>query len=121
LQGTLSWKHFSRHLGTFYIGFVFIFLHHSNGRLWKNRGLPLVTQGRCSAAVWIAFKDLDEDAKVLLVDDVTTSGGHLQACAAKLESEGLAVDLVVCAGKTIYDQDNPAFHTYEYKLDTYEP
>ena len=41
-------------------------------------------------------------------------------CAAKLATVGLEVDLVMCAGKTVYDQDERAFHTYEYKLDQYE-
>ncbi|MGB9069383.1 MAG: hypothetical protein WCC21_12520 [Candidatus Acidiferrales bacterium] len=68
-----------------------------------------------------ALKDVEKGTKVLLVDDVTTSGGHLRACAAKLESEGIAVDQIVCGGKTVYDQNNKAFHIYEYKLDEYEP
>jgi len=67
------------------------------------------------------LENLDDDSNVLLVDDVTTSGGHLQACAAKLESKGLSVDIVMCGGKTIYDQKNRAFHIYEYTLDEYEP
>jgi predicted amidophosphoribosyltransferase len=66
-------------------------------------------------------KGVDKDAKVLLVDDVTTSGGHLQACVAKLATVGLEVDIVMCAGKTVYDQDEGAFHTREYELDEYEP
>lgn len=67
------------------------------------------------------LKAADEGLRVILVDDVTTSGGHLQACAAKLDSKGLTVEVVMCGGKTVYDQNNPAFHVYEYDLDEYEP
>ncbi len=67
------------------------------------------------------LKDADDHFSVLLVDDVTTSGGHLRACAARLESKGLSVDIIVCGGKTVYDQNNEAFHTYEYTLEEYEP
>jgi len=65
-------------------------------------------------------EDLDTNLGVLLVDDVTTSGGHLRACAAKLASKGLGVDIVMCGGKTVYDQNNSAFHTYGYELEEYE-
>jgi hypothetical protein len=67
------------------------------------------------------LKETDCDLSVMLVDDVTTSGGHLQACASKLDTKGLGVDIVVCGGKTVYDQNNSAFHIYEYNLDEYEP
>lgn len=68
-----------------------------------------------------SLEDVDENYGVVIVDDVTTSGGHLQACAAKLESKGLTVCRVVCGGKTVYDQNHPAFHTYEYGLEEYNP
>jgi predicted amidophosphoribosyltransferase len=67
------------------------------------------------------LKNLDEDANVLLVDDVTTSGGHLKACAAKLKKAGISVDLSLCGGKTIYDQNQRAFSLYEYTLDEHKP
>lgn len=66
-------------------------------------------------------KRAEDKFNVLLVDDVTTSGGHLRACAAKLDSKGLSVDIVTCGGKTVYDQNNGAFHIYEYTLEEYEP
>jgi len=58
---------------------------------------------------------------VLLVDDVTTSGGHLRACAARLKKAGLGVDAVICGGKTVYDQSRRAFDVREEELDEYEP
>ena len=67
------------------------------------------------------LEDVDEGTSVVLVDDVTTSGGHLQACAAKLKSVDVEVDIVLCGGKTVYDQTNAAFHTYKYTLEEYEP
>jgi predicted amidophosphoribosyltransferase len=62
-----------------------------------------------------------EDYYVLLVDDVTTSGGHLRACAARLKKAGLEVDSVICGGKTVYDQVKAAFDIREEELDEYEP
>jgi orotate phosphoribosyltransferase len=38
-------------------------------------------------------------ARVVLVDDVLTMGGHLRACAAKLREVGADVVLGVCAGR----------------------
>lgn len=57
---------------------------------------------------------------VLLVDDVTTSGGHLRACAARLKKAGLEVDSVICGGKTVYDQVNAPFDIREDELDEYD-
>lgn len=37
----------------------------------------------------------------ILIDDVTTSGGHFQACAAKLREAGCPVEAAVAAGQTM--------------------
>lgn len=57
----------------------------------------------------------------LLVDDVITSGDHLQACAARLKKAGLDVNSIICAGKTVYDQSRGAFDIREEEWDEYEP
>jgi len=68
-----------------------------------------------------ALDEADEDWPVLLIDDVTTSGGHLRACSAKLKVRGLNVALAICGAKTVYDQKIRAFHVYEYELEHYKP
>ncbi len=42
----------------------------------------------------------DQHARIVLVDDVLTSGGHLQACAAMLRHRGADVVLAVVAGRS---------------------
>jgi hypothetical protein len=67
------------------------------------------------------LKDFDADGTSLLVDDVTTSGGHLRACAAKLGENDIEVRHALCGGKTLYDQDEHAFEIVEEILDDFEP
>lgn len=45
-------------------------------------------------------------AAVVLIDDVLTSGGHLQACAALLRQHGANVRMALCAGRA--DETQPA-------------
>src|SRR6266478_1818688 len=45
---------------------------------------------KLAKAVCDTLKDVDESTNVLLLDDVTTSGGHLKACAAKLKKAGVS-------------------------------
>ena len=66
------------------------------------------------------LQDLDDELAVLLVDDVTTSGGHLRACAAKLRESGVDVAHALCGGKTVYDQDEGAFAILEETLEDFE-
>jgi predicted amidophosphoribosyltransferase len=67
------------------------------------------------------LKDFNAQGTPLLVDDVTTSGGHLQACAARLRENHIDVTNGVCGGKTLYEQDNHAFAIIEEILDEFEP
>jgi hypothetical protein len=45
------------------------------------------------------------DRPHVLIDDVTTGGGHIRACAAFLRTLGAEVTLAICAAKS--DQDPP--------------
>ena len=66
-------------------------------------------------------KGLNAKGTPLLVDDVTTSGGHLQACTARLRENHIDVTNALCGGKTLYDQDDHAFAIIEETLDDFEP
>lgn len=47
--------------------------------------------------------------KVILVDDVRTTGAHLRAAAAKVIAEGGKCSLSVCAGRTVLAQEDEPF------------
>ncbi len=59
--------------------------------------------------------------RVVLVDDVCTGGGHLQACAAKLRENGYSVDFAVCGAKTMHQQQPDPFSLPAFTLDDYIP
>lgn len=67
------------------------------------------------------LRDVDKNTPVLLVDDITTSGGHLRASAAKLREAGLNVTGALCGGRTLYDQEQRAFSIVEEMLDDFVP
>ena len=59
--------------------------------------------------------------RIVLVDDVCTSGGHLQACAAKLTAAGCVADYAVCGAKTFHDQQVEPFSIHTITLPDHVP
>jgi hypothetical protein len=64
--------------------------------------------------------DLDE-ANVILVDDVITSGGHLKACAARLRQRGARVLMAVVAGRADEEGADDPFAVRLEEIGDYEP
>lgn len=58
---------------------------------------------------------------VILIDDVRTSGGHLQASAALLRATGVEVDSAIVVGRTTHDTSMPAFGAVHEPLDDWHP
>ncbi len=57
----------------------------------------------------------------ILVDDVLTSGGHLQASATVLKEKGATVRMAICGGRTVHDPPKDPFKFITEVLDDYEP
>lgn len=57
----------------------------------------------------------------VLIDDVTTSGGHFRAAEALMKREGAAVALAMAVGQTVHDPVKNYFGWVESELPLYEP
>lgn len=57
----------------------------------------------------------------VLVDDVTTSGGHFRAAEALMRRDGAAVALAMAVGQTVHDKVTNYFGWVEGVLPLYEP
>jgi|GEM_PF-3505788 len=60
------------------------------------------------------------EACCVIVDDVITSGGHVQAAAARLRASGWTCEAVFCAGETVEDRRAP-FGIWSRRLGEYDP
>lgn len=61
-----------------------------------------------------------KDIEHVLVDDVMTSGGHLQACRAFLHDLGLRCDLAIVCGRTVHDPRADPFALVEEDVPDWE-
>jgi hypothetical protein len=64
----------------------------------------------------VVTKDLPGN-RIIIVDDVRTTGAHLIAAKARLVEKGGNCDLAICAGRTILAQEPNPFATIEEELD----
>lgn len=69
----------------------------------------------------VVRKPLSPMSRCVLLDDVCTSGGHLQACAAKLVELGHTVEMAVCGAKTFDTQQPKPFDLPSIDLQTFHP
>jgi predicted amidophosphoribosyltransferase len=61
------------------------------------------------------------DAEIVLVDDMFTSGSHMQAANAKLVKKGGKCRLCLCAGRQVEKQVNRPFDIIEEELQPFVP
>lgn len=93
---------------------------------WK-RGLGSARKGTGTRDVPTLYanlavtKKIDKNVPHMLIDDAIASGGHLQACAAKLKHEGANADIAFCGGHTVHEPPESAFAIFHSELADYEP
>jgi predicted amidophosphoribosyltransferase len=57
-----------------------------------------------------------KDKKIVLVDDLVTTGGNLLACYDRLAADGAAVLGAITCGRSVYDLNAPPFGQREFEL-----
>lgn len=81
--------------------------------LWFDAPQPRAHQG--GARRWqevlphLRGGNVATNGPVVLLDDVMTSGGHLRACARKLQQRGFAVDHAFVVGRTVWQRPEEMF------------
>lgn len=67
------------------------------------------TRRRAALRENLRLSDAFAAARVVLVDDVKTTGSHLRACADVLRDAGATVETVIVAGTTVWEQHATPF------------
>ncbi|OGV71865.1 MAG: hypothetical protein A3K18_21785 [Lentisphaerae bacterium RIFOXYA12_64_32] len=62
-----------------------------------------------------------KNARCVLVDDVLTSGSHLQAAAAMLSEAGATVSRAICGGRAVQDAVDDSWERITVSLDDFTP
>lgn len=94
------------------------------GLRWKNSELSARKGGARQPAVLykrLAVTKSVPGARVVLIDDVYTTGGHLRASAAKIVKRGGRCILALCLARTVANQDQEPFSILEERLETFRP
>lgn len=61
------------------------------------------------------------EGRIVLIDDVRTTGSHLRAAAARLIQRGVQCNLALCAGRAVLEQEEEPFSLREEEFDHFEP
>jgi hypothetical protein len=62
-----------------------------------------------------------KDSKLILVDDVCTTAGHLLAARALLIEHGAECSMAICVGRTVHDSEPDPFAVLKQELEDFEP
>jgi predicted amidophosphoribosyltransferase len=95
-----------------------------DGLRWREANLKAQHGGSRDPRVLFANLTVVKTAAAgncILVDDVTTSGGHFQAAAARLRQVGMAPLLAIAAGQTVHEPVPKPFGWVERELDDFIP
>jgi hypothetical protein len=57
-----------------------------------------------------------QGTRLIIIDDVRTTGGHLQAARAMMLRQNANCDLAICAGRTVWNQCEEPFSTLEEQI-----
>lgn len=68
-----------------------------------------------------ATTPVPQGTRLIIIDDVRTSGGHLKAARALLLGQNGYCDLAICAGRTVKNQDQEPFSMLEEEIDDWWP
>jgi hypothetical protein len=62
-----------------------------------------------------------QNTRLVIIDDVRTTGGHLKAARAVLLAYNGYCDSSICAGRTVHNQDEDPFSRLEEEIDDWWP